>query len=219
MGSRTYTLKMASVTPLLMHNDDIAWSEKIQKWQKDPANKDLSHRGDDRSPAWVWYGYCYFNDGVICLPSDNMMTMFRSAGAQLILKGSKTYKEPTQSQIVINELGWPLLVNGKPIQQETLKALIGENDFSKHIDLAESLGFQLFCKRAKIGQQKHIRVRPRFDSWECTGRLTVLDDELINIDILKKILDIASNRVGLCDWRPSSPRSPGSFGKFSYELQ
>ena len=41
-----------------------------------------------------------------------------------------------------------------------------------------ALGFELFAKGAKIGQSKHIRVRPRFNAWSASGTITVFDDSM-----------------------------------------
>ena len=35
-------------------------------------------------------------------------------------------------------------------------------------------GFMLYVKGAKIGQSKHVRVRPRFDRWSATGTINVI---------------------------------------------
>jgi hypothetical protein len=72
----------------------------------------------------------------------------------------------------------------------------------------------LFVKRARIGNAKHVRVRPRFDSWSVSGTLTVLDDS-ITTDVLERILTHAGAYAGVGDWRPSSPKSPGPFGRFT----
>ena len=74
------------------------------------------------------------------------------------------------------------------------------------------MGFSLFVKRAKIGNAKHIRVRPRFENWSCTGDITILDSQ-ISKEILQSILDICGQYKGLGDWRPGA-KTPGPFGMF-----
>jgi len=91
--------------------------------------------------------------------------------------------------------------------------LANEEDFNKHVARANELGIELFVKSVRIGQSKNIRVRPRFKNWKAKGSITVLDDT-ITIDLLKRFLECSGMLCGLCDWRPSSPRSPGPFGKF-----
>jgi len=217
---KTYEVTLTGVTPLLMHNDDIAWAEFMKKWQKDPTNKQKSVAGDDRSPAWTWLGYMYHDNGLVCIPSDNLQTVIREGGAKVPTgKRNQTYKKLTASMMVVNETSWPLVFGPHdgptaydPIRKAALDA--SDTEFVDQIDLAEQHGFALFAKRAKVGQSKHVRVRPRFDAWECTGTVTVLDDEQITKDILLAIFGAAGRECGLGDWRPSAPKSPGPYGKF-----
>jgi hypothetical protein len=216
-----YQVTLTGLTPLIMHADNIAFSEKVTKWQRDPANKELSTAGDDRSPAWRWLGYVYHDKKVFGMPSDNLMTMLREGGSKVINKGKETYKKQTQAGIMIDQQQWELSVNGKPVPVAPFNTLFDENDFGSHIDLAEEYGFELLVKRAKIGMSKNIRVRPMFRDWSIRGSLTVIDSELSGLSkpILQTILDVAGALVGLGDWRPSSPKSSGTFGKFKPELK
>jgi hypothetical protein len=218
-----YDVRITGLSPLLMHWDNIAWSETLTKWQKDPANKKTSTKGDDRSPAWGWLGYMYADQGLAVIPSDNLMTAIREGGAKIPHrkgKGSETYKKYTQSCLLVNEVAWPVIVNGNTINtKEIFDALRDEMDFDIHAKYVAERGFNLFCKRAQIGAAKHVRVRPRFDQWEASGSITVMDDEQIPGDLLQQILEQAGAFCGLCDWRPSSPKSPGPFGRFSVTVK
>jgi hypothetical protein len=219
MQAKRYTVEMKGETPLLMHNDNLSWAEYMKKWGLDPANRQESVAGDDRSPAWRWVGNLYTEGGKVVIPSDNLMTVLREGGKRCPTgKGRGTFKSQTQSGIIVDQSSWPLLAGGNEIPYAPLKALVDNPDFSEHEAVCAGLGFELFVKRAKIGQAKHVRVRPRFDNWSCAGSLTVLDDQ-ITFDVLKNILTFAGAYSGLGDWRPSSPKSPGSFGKFSVEIK
>lgn len=219
MQARRYRVEMVGETPLLMHHDNLSWQEFMKKWEIDPANRRDSVAGDDRSPAWRWVGSLYTEGGRVVIPSDNLMTVLREGGKRCPTgKGKATFKSQTQSGIIVDQSAWPLLVSGKGIPYDPIKELINNPDFAEHESMCAGLGFELFVKRAKIGQSKHVRVRPRFDNWSCSGTLTVLDDQ-ITTDVLRNILVFAGAYSGLGDWRPSSPRSPGSFGKFSVEIE
>jgi len=211
-----YHFTLTGETPLLMHSDDVEQADRLIAWRKDPANANLSKPGDDRTPPWTWQTYVYTDDSHVVMPCDNLMVSLRQAGAQFKIKGNKTYKSVTQTGMMIDQLGMPVLVNGKPITKADVQAIDGA--FSEHVEMAQSLGFSLFVKRAKVGQSKHIRVRPRFDQWSVEGDLTVLVEELQGT-ILRQIFENAGFYVGLGDWRPSSPKSPGPFGKFSVKLE
>lgn len=216
MQQKQYQITLNGLTPLLMHNDNLTFSEKIKAWQKAPENKELSMVADDRSPAWLWIGYLYHDGRNIGINSDNIMTMLREGGAKVINRGKETYKKQTQSGIMLDQQQFDIYVDGKRVAWDNIKALVGNNDFSAHVEAAEMLGFELLVKRAKIGRAKHIRVRPMFREWQAVGTLTVLDEELSGLTqpVLETILNQAGALCGLCDWRPSSPSS-GTFGKFS----
>jgi hypothetical protein len=212
-----YQITLTGLTPLLMHNDNLGFIESIEAWRKEPENKASSKSGDDRSPAWTWIGYIYHDGKNLGVASDNIMTMLREGGAKVLTgKGKETYKKQTQSGIMLDQQQFDLYVDGELIEVANIKKLIGNSDFNQHLKTAESLGFELLVKRAKIGRAKHIRVRPLFRQWTLIGSITVLDSELTGLkkETLETILKQAGALCGLCDWRPSSPSS-GTFGKFS----
>ena len=216
---KRYSFKLTGDTPLLMHSDDIEGAERIRAWQDAPENRDLSRPGDDRSPAWGWTTRFYSDGERLVIPSDNLMTCLRDAGTQMILKGRKTYKSITQSGMLIEEIGMPLLVDDQEILVSSLEEIVDNNrTFAEHAQQVKQLGFSLFVKRAKIGRAKHIRVRPRFDKWSVSGTLAVISENELTESVLTKIFDIAGFHKGLGDWRPSSPMAPGAFGKFTTEL-
>ena len=113
-----------------------------------------------------------------------------------------------------------LLVKGNTIPVAPLNALIGNTEFTDHLDAAEAHGFELLVKRAKVGTSKHVRVRPMFREWALTGSFTVIDEELSGLTkpVLETILAQCGSLCGLGDWRPSSPKS-GTFGRFSAVIE
>jgi hypothetical protein len=216
---KRYKVTLVGESPLLMHKDNIQFGEKSTAWSRDPRNKGASVAGDDRTPAWSWIGYCY-HDGVnLCLDADNLMTMLRDGGKRCpAAKGKGSMKSQTQSGLLINEIGWPLMVGGAVVPFAPIAALEKESEFAKHEDMAKSMGFELFAKRAKIGTRKHVRVRPRFDKWSASGTITVLDASITSA-VLDQILTHAGFFCGICDWRPSSPMAPGQFGRFTHTME
>lgn len=201
---------------MLMHADDILGSDELRAWRDDPANKNVSVPGDDRSPSWTWQTYLYRDNenGVVTIPSENLMVCLRSAGTQLTLKGQKTYKEVTQSGIVPESEFFRFESRGKQIELAAIDAM-RDATFSKQCEAAKALGFVLFAKRAKIGKAKHVRVRARFDSWSLSGALATRDAALTQA-VLDKLFELAG-RIGLCDWRPGCGK-PGIYGMFNGEI-
>lgn len=219
---RKYHVTLTGLRPLLLHADNLPWQDKLKKWQKDPENKKLSVAGDDRSPAWTWIGCLYSNPaGVVGIPSDNLQTTIREASAMILVpgaKGNKTFKAQSQSGMMVDEDLWPLLVNGQPVHMRDINPLMNETtDFEVHEARAKELGFELFVKRAAIGKSKHVRVRPRFEHWSCSGTIIVFDD-MITTEVVEQIFSLAGRYKGLGDWRPSA-KTPGAHGTFSAEVE
>lgn len=214
MESR-YRFALHGMMPLLMHNDDVAASDSLSAWRKDPVNKNVSVAGDDRSPAWTWHTYCYHDGTHLAMPSANIAVCLRQAGTNLILKKQKTFKELTQSGMLIDTEYCEFLCGGKQFAVDDLKQ-VEDRSFTEQCTAVRELGFRLFTKRARVGSSKHIRVRPRFDNWEVRGTLTVFVPEL-SLDVLTQIFNLAG-RVGLCDWRPGC-KTPGPFGMFSSTIE
>lgn len=231
-----YEITLTGASPLIMHQDNLAWSERVRAWTKDPKHKGQSVAGDDRSPAWTWLGYAYCDDitGLLHIPSDNLMTVLRDGGKKMpAATGRGSLKVQACAGLAVDAAGWPLEIadvrvlnpdadvptvertNWRRIKFAPLAAkLADETDFAAHCEAAEKAGFRLFCKRAKIGSSKHVRVRPIFDAWRCSGTITVTDTAL-TVAIVQQLLDTAGKLVGLCDWRPGSPQASGRYGTFS----
>lgn len=210
---KTYKLTITGTTPLLMHADNIAWADKMKAWENDPKNKQNSKAGDDRTPPWRWIG-CLNHDGnVVTMPSEYIMRCLMGGAAEVQTgKGKKTFKAQSQSGVLCSEFHWPLLIKGKTVSMRDINALTDLATFDEHVESVQMLGFSLFVKRAKIGQSKHIRVRPRFDDWSCDGELVVTDEQ-ISKTVLGQIIEISGRLKGLGDWRPGAP-TPGAFGMF-----
>ena len=104
------------------------------------------------------------------------------------------------------------LIGSRRQEEDQINELKNLKHFGEQANTVKKLGFSLFVKRARIGQSKHVRVRPRFDQWATEGRVAILD-ESITPKILQTILDMAGRYKGMGDWRPSS-KTPGQFGMF-----
>lgn len=211
-----YEFNLTGTTAMLVHADDVEQSDELMAWRKDPSNKNVSVPGDDRSPGWTWQTYLYTDGANLVVPAENIMVCLRSAGTQLILKRQKTYKEITQSGMFIEQEFCDLLVDGKQIPIEPIKAL-RDRPYKEQADAIRGMGFRLFAKRARVGTAKHVRVRPRFDTWQIRGMLRVIKEAELSREILERLFEIAGT-VGLCDWRPGC-KTPGSYGMFEARVK
>jgi len=208
-------VKIKGLTPLLMHADNIEWADAMEEWRSDPSNKAKSKAGDDRTPAWRWIGSLNTDGQIVTIPSEYIMRCMMEGGAQVPTgRGRTTFKSQSQSGLLCPEFHWPLQLNGdaSTVSLNAINALKESNHFVEQSEGAKKLGFSLFVKRARVGQAKHIRVRPRFDNWATEGRVAIIDDS-ITPKILQQILEIAGRYKGLGDWRPGG-KTPGQFGMF-----
>ncbi|MCP4342929.1 MAG: hypothetical protein GY799_29610 [Desulfobulbaceae bacterium] len=217
---RQYKITLTGKTPLLMHHDNIDWADFMESWFKDPANKKKSKAGDDRTPAFKWIGYCYHDGNTVGVPQANIMRSIMDGGAMVPVKGNKTFKAQTQSGMMSVDPFWTLITaDGEAIKWADIEALKDVTAFSEHKKVVRKLGFDLLVKRAKVGTSKHIRVRPIFQTgWKLTGTLAVWDDQITETT-LAQIFEYAGQYKGLCDWRPGSKTSPGSYGMYSAVIE
>lgn len=219
MNFQTFNVRLDGQTPLLLHADDVEWADTMEAWRSEPENVKLKRAGDDRTPAWTWLGCCYHDGVQVGVAADNLMTMLREGGAKVPTgKRGQTFKRQSQSGLLVNEVLWPIITAKGPVSWAACAALKDEASYQAHEAAVAKLGFSLFAKRARIGQSKHVRVRPRFDRWSIAGTITVLDPTITE-KVLRDILQLGGIYCGLGDWRPSSPSKPGVFGKFSAQVE
>lgn len=213
-----YAFTLTGRMPLLMHADDVEAADELKTWRKSKDNKAASVAGDDRSPPWTWQTYLYHDQEHLVIPQGNIMKCLGKAATRIPKReGRGTYKEVSQSGLLIPDENCRFFSRGKPVSYPDVVKLAGL-PFADQAKGVQKLGFDLLVKRATVGQAKHVRVRARFQSWSIQGRIMILDP-VISEDVLMDIFDEAGKRVGLLDWRPSSPKSPGPYGTFTHELK
>jgi hypothetical protein len=214
-GRRDYSFVLSGFMPLIMHADSIDGSDELQEWRKNPANKGVTVPGDDRSPGWTWQTYLYTDGTYVTMPADNVMVALRQAGAQLILKKQKTFKEATQSGLVIPSEHCDFYADKNQVEISAIREL-RDLPYAQQAAAVKAMGFELFAKRAKVGTSKHIRVRPRFKAWRVEGTITANRPEITE-EVLAQLFDLAGT-CGLCDWRPAG-KTPGPYGQFKSSVK
>jgi hypothetical protein len=206
-----YEFTLKGTSPFLMHRDDIEAGDDLKAWREDPKNSSVSVRGDDRSPAWTWQTYLYHNDETLVLPSENMMACLRKAGDRIILKNRKTYRELTQSGLLIAQQDLQFRCEDRLVPYASIHAM-HDLPFKEQADRVRDMGFSLFLKRSK-----NVRVRARFEDWSVTGVIESIDAAL-TAAIVDQLFDIAGRYIGLGDWRPSA-KTPGPYGMFTSQVR
>jgi len=213
--AKEFKFDLIGTTPLLMHADDVLAADDLDAWRKNPANKNLSKPGDDRSPAWTWQSYLYSDGEFVTVPAENLMVNLRYAGTQIIMKRQKTFKEVSQSGMLVGEEYLDFRCGEKRLPMAKIHAM-RDKPFADQCAAVEKLGFKLFVKRARVGTSKHIRVRARFDAWSLHGTIRVFAPEITEA-VLRQMFEIGG-RGGLCDWRPNC-KTPGPFGMYEASVK
>jgi len=216
MSETVYDFVLTGTKPLLLHADNIDAADEVQAWQLDPTNKNVSVKGDDRTPPWRWTGYVYSDGEHFAMPSENVMASLRGAGAKISIPGKRgSLKRETQSGIVPPDVFFKLLIDGQQVPERILAEVRGMS-FADQKKFVREYGFELWPKRAKVGQAKHIRVRPRIARWQVIGSVAIVAPEFTDARV-QELFRLAG-KEGLGDWRPSSPKSPGPYGMFVAEV-
>lgn len=215
----TYEFVLMGVSAMLQHQDDVEWADELTRWRGDPKNAKQKgqNSGDDRRPAFSWIGYLHHDGQHIAIPVMMLQSCLRKAGGRVTLQGQKTFKELSVSGLFFQTEYLKFTNDGKQIPIAPIQKLKDEPDFVQHVSAVRKMGFELYVKRAAVGAAKHVRVRPRFNKWKIEGVLEVMDQRITE-EALKSIFREAQ-RVGLGDWRPGSPKSPGVFGMFESKIK
>jgi hypothetical protein len=218
MQIRKYNVELIGITPLLMHWDNIEWADTIGEKRDQVKRDDKANfaAGDDRCPPDTWKGCLYNDEEFVVVPADNLRTCLVKAGAKVTIQKNETFKKAMASGITFDSVFATFLVNGKRIKFADCMAVKGT--FSEQAAAVKKLGFRLMLKRAAVNGKKHVRVRPEFAKWTVETAITVTEDRITD-KALRDIWVNAGLYIGLCDWRPDSPKSPGPYGKFSVEVQ
>lgn len=215
-----YEFTLTGRSPILFHADDVMATDALKEWQKDPKNKGLSVAGDDRSPPWTWQVYLYHDGENLVIPQENIMACLRKASARIPLpKGKGTFKDLSQSGLIISSEFCDFFSRGAKVSMKPIAGL-AQKPFKEQFDAVKKLGFDLKVKRAKPpgSSSKHVRVRAMFSAWSVKGVIEVLEP-IITEEVLRTMFDLGGRYVGLLDWRPGSPMSPGPYGMFRSELK
>lgn len=209
----SFQVEIDGLSPLLMHYDNIEYQDAYQA-----AGQKGGKAGDDRHPVDRWKSYLYTDAARerVVVPAENLMAALGKVGGSIAIGGKKTLKTASQG-VVFDDLDLPLLSGPKlkPVDFSAVADIDGT--FAEQAQAANKLGFSLFVKRCTVGTSRHIRVRPRFEKWSLRGTFQVWDD-VLTLERLRMLFEVAGKAAGLCDWRPGSPRKPGSFGRFEAKV-
>jgi hypothetical protein len=191
---------MEGLTPIILHNGRTSnpLNEYAKRLKKVSAKRTKTDEDYEEMASIEWEAGLYWdNDLGVYMPADNLQRMFLDA-AKKIKKG----RETSCVDFGGNDPG----CFGFPI----------EFSDSKHLEKLRANKKHWFQKSVTIGQAKVIRTRPIFHTpWKIKCSILLFSGQGLDVDDVVEILNIASYRIGIGDWRPGSPKVPGRFGKFT----
>ena len=182
MGYETIKVKIEGLTPLLMHNGQLAdelhpivraMSEITSKPKKKKTLLDLQ----EHSRLEFMGGIYVDEDGAPCIPGENLERCIRD-GATNESKGKLS------TAAVFVEGNWKLRYKGP----KTVEELFEDKQY-------------VLRKSVRIGAARVMRTRPIFTDWSLDFEVR-FNAAVMDFDSIKKALDYAGEIKGLGDWRP-----------------
>lgn|SRR5678816_3348595 len=214
---QSYKFQLTGISPLLMHNNNIEERDRLEAVRKRMKG---GKAGDDRSPADSWKGYLYFSDDTnhVCITSEMLLAYLLIGGAKVRVSGKETLKSHSQ-RVMFDRLDYDMTVRDALIKRSEIEGISGE--FTEQSNACRGLGFKLHVKPCTVGTSKHIRVRPLFTGWALSGAFEIEDDDanVLGLSSLRELFTVCGRMVGLGDWRPSSPKRPGQYGRFTATVE
>jgi hypothetical protein len=201
-----FQVKVEGLTPLLMHHNNLMARDALAA-----KGRKGGKAGDDRHPVETWKTYLYEDGKQIVIPQENFLAALLKAGSSVSIGKMRTLKAASQA-IYFDDTYVPLVVGSAPIKISAIESIDGT--FAEHCTQAKALGFELFVKPCSVNGKSHVRVRPKFEVW--SAELTFETDDADLLAGENRIADLweGAGRAGIGDWRPSSPKKPGPYGRF-----
>lgn len=189
MAYETLVVQVVGVAPLLMHNTQLA--NPLNKFVR--AIKEITAKGKKKTDADIeslarleFLGGLYLDSNSHpAIPGEVIEGMIRDGARK-----SRAGKDAICG--IISDGIWPLEYDGP---KDVEKLWLDEN-------------FRDY-RGCRVGQARVMRMRPRFNDWSLTFKVSY-QDEVVNRSHLEKWLQDAGQLVGMCDFRPR-------FGRFEIE--
>ena len=183
--------KLTSVRPMMMHNGRLAnpLDPYVQELKKYTSKRSKTEEDLARIMEIETRGGCYETpDGLLAQPTEAVWASFHEAA-----KAYKRGKDLERALIPTPEMV-PLHIAGE---------LISADEFIKdptHIDY----------RSVVVSGRRVMRARVLVHDWEALHTMELLED-IVDVDVLKPIVERAGRVVGLGDFRPR-------FGTYTTEI-
>lgn len=176
-----FTIRITGTAPLLMHNARLANPlDPVVKEMKKITSKRKKTDDDHEAIARLEHAAgLYFDDDIgPYMPGENIHRCLVDGA-----KKSKLGKAVTQGVLIRTTVN--------PVSYKGPRDRDGLWKDSRFV----------FMSSAKVGTQRVMRCRPRFNEW-ATEADGILDPEVIDPAELQTVANTAGTLIGLGDWRP-----------------
>jgi hypothetical protein len=195
-GFRYFNVAVKGLAPgLLMSNGQMADPDNWYYRRIDELrNKNAA--GEEVERQRIKYhitGRLYLNTKKqIVIPSEMVTSVLRKGASSVSVKNGRKW----WSGITVTD-----------------DAVLEVDDLPPWDTLHENEEFVHRCMARAANGAPQPRYRPYFRRWTATIPVE-LDVGALDVSTLETIFRAAGKAVGLGDWRPSSPKNPGKFGRF-----
>ena len=191
MAYETMRFRITGVSPLLMHNGQMADPlNKFSKAMKKVSSKRSKTDSDHEEMARLEFlGSLYLYNGEPCIPGETIEGgIFGKGGAARKLKKGK---EASQGVFCLGP--FPLEYEGPRDPKE----------------LWEGNG-HAFGRLVRVKESRVMRTRPKFDQWAATIEIQY-NPQIVDRQEVIAWMETLGSEVGIMDWRPR-------FGRFESKV-
>lgn len=178
--------KLVGVAPIMFHNERLAnpadpFTREIKKLTGQKKKTEDIH---EQIKRLEWRAGFYEHEGRVVVPSDNVLGCIQNGSRTL--KRGKDFNASVFAPVAF----FPLVYDGP----KDFDGLYGDGT-SLYVDY----------RSVVVSQRRVMRSRPIFREWELQIELR-FDEEIFNRQDLQQCIEIAGERIGLCERRPRCGR-------------
>lgn len=208
MAWKSMKVTLKGVSPLLMHNGDLADSlnpivQEISKVTELKAKEKKTIANQERIAELEFTGGLWLDDNQEpAIPAAAVLKMLRDGASKQ--RSGRTIDTGVQVLQDFFPLAYAGPRSAEKLWGDGLRTTKGPNPF-------------VLRASAVIGKARVMRTRPRFRNWSVAVEVQ-FDTEMINEKTMREVFQTAGRVVGLGDWRPGSPKG-GTFGRFDVQFE
>jgi hypothetical protein len=180
MSLKTLKAKLVGVAPIMFHNERLAnpTDPLTRELKKLTAQRSKSDDLYEQIKHLEWRAGFYEEEGRVVVPADNVLAT--------VLQGARKQKKgkDVSAGVIADAAAFQLEYDGP----KDWNGLYADQRFVDY-------------RTVVIGGRRTMRARPIFKEWQLSITL-LFDPEIMNDRDLRQAIEIAGERVGICERRP-----------------